>query len=138
LRVRRIRPDAVLSRSSYPHRWKNGGPQAKGNSLMMKAILTAAALTIAAASAALALPVSPTTQLPALTSTDVIQVGNYNKNYNKNYKHYNKNYNKNYKYNYKHGRYYYGNRYWGHRYNYRPYGWQTLGCVAVGPIWYCP
>ena len=34
--------------------------------------------------------------------------------------------------------YRYGNRYWGHRYSYRPSGWQTLGCVAVGPVWYCP
>jgi hypothetical protein len=36
------------------------------------------------------------------------------------------------------GRYWHGGRYWGHRYSYRPYGWQTLGCVAVGPVWYCP
>ncbi len=104
---------------------------------MIKPILTAAALTLAAATAALALPVSPTTALPALTSTDVIKVGNYNKNYNK---HYNKNYNKHYNYNYKHGggRYYYRNRYWGHRYYNRPYNWQALGCIVVGPVWYCP
>ena len=25
------------------------------------------------------------------------------------------------------------------RYSYRPYDdWQTRGCVAVGPVWYCP
>ncbi len=36
------------------------------------------------------------------------------------------------------GKYYYGNRYWGHRYVARPYNWQTIGCVAVGPFWYCP
>ena len=43
-------------------------------------------------------------------------------------------------YNYYHGggKYYYRNRYWGHRYYYRPYNWQTLGCVVVGPVWYCP
>jgi hypothetical protein len=47
-----------------------------------------------------------------------------------NYKHYN--------YHHGGGKYYYRNRYWGHRYNYRPYNWQTLGCVVVGPVWYCP
>lgn len=25
-----------------------------------------------------------------------------------------------------------------HRYHHRPRGWRTLGCVLVGPIWYCP
>jgi hypothetical protein len=32
----------------------------------------------------------------------------------------------------------YHGRYWGHRYSYRPHGWQTMGCIAAGPIWYCP
>ena len=54
-----------------------------------------------------------------------------------NYKHYNKHYN--YKYHGpKIGRYYHGGRYWGHRYYYRPYNWQALGCIVVGPVWYCP
>ena len=61
---------------------------------MIKPILTAAALSLAAATAAWALPVSPTAPLPPLDSSDVIQVGHYHgggKNYNKhyNYKHYN-------------------------------------------------
>lgn len=111
---------------------------------MIKSILSAAALSFALVSAAWALPAAPKAELPALNQSDIIQVGHGHgggKHYhgNKNYKHYNKNYN--YKhYNYKHGggRYHYGNRYWGHRYNYRPYGWQTLGCIAVGPVWYCP
>ena len=82
-----------------------------------------------------ALPVSPTAPLPPLDSSDVIQVGHYHgggKNYNKhyNYKHYN--------YHHGGGKYYYRNRYWGHRYYARPYNWQTLGCVVVGPVWYCP
>jgi hypothetical protein len=55
---------------------------------------------------------------------------------NKNWKYGNKYHYKN-KYKYS-DRYWHGGRYWGHRYNYRPYGWQTLGCVAVGPLWYCP
>lgn len=24
------------------------------------------------------------------------------------------------------------------RYNSRPYSWRSRGCVAVGPIWFCP
>jgi hypothetical protein len=112
-------------------------PSSKGYSLMIKPILTAAALSLAAATAAWALPVSPTAPLPPLDSSDVIQVGhyhgggkhfNYNKHYN--YKHYN--------YHHGGGKYYYRNRYWGHRYYARPYNWQTLGCVVVGPVWYCP
>ena len=31
------------------------------------------------------------------------------------------------------------NRYRGwHRYHSRPLGWRNRGCVAVGPIWFCP
>lgn len=25
-----------------------------------------------------------------------------------------------------------------HRYHSRPWGWRNRGCVAVGPIWFCP
>ncbi|XSG83473.1 MAG: hypothetical protein ACPW61_06755 [Methyloligella sp. ZOD6] len=25
-----------------------------------------------------------------------------------------------------------------YRYSYRPYGWENRGCMAVGPVWYCP
>ncbi len=106
---------------------------------MMKSILPAAVLSLTIVSAAWALPVPQASQLTQPGSSDVIQVGHGHghggKNWNKNYKNYNyKHYNH---YNYK-GRYNYGGRYWGHRYNYRPYGWQTLGCIAVGPLWYCP
>jgi hypothetical protein len=104
---------------------------------MIKPILTAAALSLAAATAAWALPVSPTASLPPLDSSDVIQVGHYHgggKHYN-----YNKHYNyKHYNYHHGGGKYYYRNRYWGHRYYARPYNWQALGCVVVGPVWYCP
>ena len=57
---------------------------------------------------------------------------------NKNYKHYNKHYNYKYHGPKHYGRYYHGGRYWGRRYYYRPYNWQALGCVVVGPVWYCP
>ena len=108
---------------------------------MIKPILTAATLSLAAATAAWALPVSQTTLLPTLTSSDLIQVGKkgaasitaasitaasitgyHGGRYHGHHG----------------GRYYHGGRYWGHRYSYRPYGWQTLGCVLVGPVWYCP
>jgi hypothetical protein len=36
------------------------------------------------------------------------------------------------------GRYHHGGRYWGHRYYYRPWNWRALGCIVVGPVWYCP
>ena len=25
-----------------------------------------------------------------------------------------------------------------HRYSRRPSFWQTRGCIAIGPVWYCP
>ena len=106
---------------------------------MIKQILSAAALSFALVSAAWALPAAPKTDLPALNQSDVIQVGKKGHGGGKHYggKHYNKHYN--YKhYNYKRVRYYHGGRYWGRRYYYRPYNWQALGCVVVGPIWYCP
>jgi len=49
--------------------------------------------------------------------------------------HYNR---RHYRRNYGHHRHGY-DRYRGwHRYHHRPRGWRTLGCVLVGPIWYCP
>jgi hypothetical protein len=84
-------------------------------------------------SAAWAAPVSPPSQVSQFNSTNLVQVG-YDKKYYKNKKYYKHHgyYEKPYK------KYYHGGRYWGHRYYARPYGWQTLGCVAVGPVWYCP
>jgi hypothetical protein len=120
--------------------------------LMIRPILSAAALSFALVTAAWAVPAAPTTELPALNHSDVIQVkkgggGHHGGGHHGGGKHYGgkhyggKHYNHRYhggKYYGKRGRYYHGGRYWGHRYNYRPYGWQTLGCLAVGPVWYCP
>jgi hypothetical protein len=118
---------------------------------MKRVVLTATVLSLAVVSAVWAAPFPSSTQ--QLRSPDIVDVGykgdkkyNKNKNWkygnNKNWKYGN---NKNWKYGnkYRHknryaGNYWHGGRYWGHRYSYRPYGWQTLGCVAVGPIWYCP
>ena len=102
---------------------------------MIKSILSAAALSLALISAAWALPAAPKADLPALNQTDVIQVG---KKGHYGGKHYNKHYNYKYRGPKHYGRYYHGGRYWGRRYYYRPYNWQALGCVVVGPVWYCP
>jgi hypothetical protein len=101
---------------------------------MIKPILTAAALCFVAATAASALPVSQTTSLRPLHC--LIQIGqkNRNKNQNQNHNHDNHNHDN---HNHNHG-YHHGGRYYGHRYYARPYNWQALGCVVVGPVWYCP
>src|SRR5262245_56804082 len=104
----------------------------KGVFVMIKPILMAAALSFAAATV-WALPVSQTATLRPLNFSEVIQVGNKNKNKNKNHNHNHNNHN----HNHNHG-YYHGGKYWGHRYYARPYNWQALGCVVVGPVWYCP
>jgi hypothetical protein len=103
---------------------------------MRTVVLPAAILSLALVSSAWASPAPLATQ--QVTSADIVDVG-----YKGDKKYYK---NKNWKYGNKHrynkhkyaNHYWHGGRYWGHRYNYRPYGWQTLGCVAVGPIWYCP
>jgi hypothetical protein len=104
---------------------------------VFRSILPATILSSLVISAVWAAPISTASQFNQLNSTNLTQVGDSNKKYyknnkyykDKNYKYYGKSYNKNY---------YHGGRYWGHRYSYRPPGWQTLGCVAVGPVWYCP
>jgi ABC-type Zn2+ transport system substrate-binding protein/surface adhesin len=106
---------------------------------MIKPILTAAALSFAAATAASAMPVSQTPSLRPLNFSDLIQVGQKNKNKNENQSHDNNhNHNdNNHNHNHNHG-YYHGGRHYGHQYYVRPYNWQALGCVVVGPVWYCP
>ena len=102
---------------------------------MIKQILTAAALSFAAATAASALPVSQTTSLRPLNFSGLVQVGEKNKNKNNNN---NNNHNHdNHNHNHNNG-YYHGGHYYGHQYVVRPYNWQALGCVVVGPVWYCP
>jgi hypothetical protein len=80
-------------------------------------------LYFAVASAAVALPGST---LPQLNNpNDIVQVGSKGKGKGKSHK------------GHSHSGHHHG-RYWGHRYSYRPHNWQTLGCIAAGPIWYCP
>jgi len=53
-----------------------------------------------------------------------------------------KKYRKGYRQGYRQG-YRAGHRY-GHaprgwkRHSHRPYGWRSRGCIAVGPVWFCP
>ena len=104
--------------------------------IMRRIVLPAAILSFALVSAAWAAPAPLATQ--SVGSSNIVDVGyKGDKKYykNKNWKYGNKYHNNKYKYE---SRYWHGGRYWGHRYYSRPYGWQTLGCVAVGPVWYCP
>jgi hypothetical protein len=103
---------------------------------VIRSVLPATILSSLIISVALAAPISPNMQVNQFSSNNLAQVGYYNKNYYKNKKYYH-GYNDKPRY-YKGSRYYHGGRYWGHRYYARPSGWQTLGCVAVGPVWYCP
>jgi hypothetical protein len=99
---------------------------------MIKSILSATGLSLMVVSAAWAWPISPATPIDRPTS-NLVEAG---------YKGHNEHQGNNYKHNYTHhnynNKYRYGNRYWGHRYYQRPYNWQSIGCIAVGPIWYCP
>ena len=93
---------------------------------MIKSIFAAAVLSLTAVSAAWAWPTLPAVPLHQQIATNVIDI------YYRRYGYYARPYVRPY------GRYAYGNRYWGHRYYYAPYNWQGIGCVAAGPVWYCP
>jgi hypothetical protein len=109
---------------------------------MKKYVLPVAVVYLSAVTAAWAVPSS---NLPRLTSpNDIVQVGSKDKGKGKSHKghsHNNNHHNHHNNHHYHHGyndNYHYHGRYWGHRYAYRPYNWQTLGCIAAGPVWYCP
>ncbi len=103
---------------------------------MIKSILSAAVVSLIAVSAAYASPAAPSTKLPQATTSDVVQVGK--KSHGKHYGRHR------YKYKYRGPRYgkgwrgyHHGGRYWKYRYYKRPWNWYALGCVSVGPVWYC-
>jgi ABC-type Zn2+ transport system substrate-binding protein/surface adhesin len=119
---------------------------------MIKYALPVAVLYFAVATTAVALPGST---VPQLTSpSDIVQVsskgkgkghGKSHKDHGKSHKDHGKSHKGHSHHNHNHHhhygdyhKYHYHGRYWGHRYSYRPYNWQTLGCIAAGPIWYCP
>jgi len=98
---------------------------------MLKSILVAAGLSLAAVSVAGA--VTPVAK-PGVSTSDVVQV---KKHWNDNDWRWGKK---------KHwrGDDHYGRHYRHHpprgwnRYDRRPWGWQRRGCITVGPVWYCP
>jgi hypothetical protein len=111
---------------------------------MIKYVLPGAVLYLTVATTAWAMPSST---LPQLTSpNDIVQVGSKGKGKGKSHKGHSHNKGNSHHYNNNHHHHHYGDyhrynyhgRYWGHRYSYRPNNWQTLGCIAAGPIWYCP
>ena len=97
---------------------------------MIKRTLIAACVSLGLASAAFAAPLSPSARPVQGVTSDLVQAKKHKGKY-KHYKHYK--HHRHY-----HGRYRYRGRYWGRRYHYRPYRWRAWGCVAAGPIWYCP
>jgi hypothetical protein len=110
---------------------------------MIRLIVSAAGLSFALVSAAWALPAAPKSELPTLNQSDIIQVGERDRRHDGR-KHYRRHddYRDRRRHGYRdrhyRGRYYHGGRYWGRRYYYRPYNWEALGCIVVGPVWYCP
>ncbi len=116
---------------------------------MFKSILAACVVSVGVATAALALPLGPASAPTGSGASDLVDVKSYKsyKSYkgykgNKGFKPYKKNkwsgkkrYSKN-KYSYGHG-YKHPPKNW-HSYSYRPLGWQLRGCMAIGPLWYCP
>ena len=97
---------------------------------MKKYVLPVAVLYLSAITAAWAISGST---LPQLTSpNDIVQVGSKGKGKSKSHKgHSHKKYSHHH-----HGRYHYHGKYYGHRYAYRPRS--IVGCIAAGPVWYCP
>jgi hypothetical protein len=95
---------------------------------MIKSILLATAVSLAVVTTAGAVTAPAKPQAP---SSELIQVKKrwHGDNWNWNKKHW------------KHGHYRHGY----HRpppgwrsYSARPWGWRRRGCLAIGPLWYCP
>lgn len=93
--------------------------------------ISAALLGLASVTPATAAPSAPTGIKAALAAetTGVVEQAQYRRDKRRGYR----------------GRHHYRP---GHRYNRppkgwrrhsaRPYGWRSRGCIAIGPVWYCP
>jgi hypothetical protein len=98
---------------------------------MTRYTLPIAALYLTAVTTAWALPRST---LPQLTSpSDLVEVSSKGKSH-KGHSHDNRHHHHHH-YSEHHHYSYHGHDY-GHRYSYRPHN--VMGCVAAGPVWYCP
>jgi len=97
---------------------------------MIKSMLLAAGVSLAIVSTAAA--VTPPAKPGATVSSDLVQVKRkwHNHGWRGNKR--------------KHWRHNYNRRHYGHpprgwnRYHRRPGGWKRRGCLAIGPVWYCP
>ena len=116
-----------------------------------KIFALAAALIAVTASAASALPkIAPGLHNEVITSQVVHRERDGNDNFhmrNRHNRHWNRGYSNGYNYNRGYSnRYNYSSNYDGryeqyrgwHRYSHRPSRWSNRGCVAAGPIWFCP
>lgn len=97
--------------------------------LLLTAAIMAGALT--ASGPAAAAPASPSAMSTALTSDHglLTQVRNDRRRWNRHHRRS--------RHRYWHRRYDNPPAGW-HRYHRRPWNWQRRGCIAFGPIWYCP
>ncbi len=118
---------------------------------MLKYVIAALTVALLAFSGAQAAPQATSlTVTPAVAHGDsadmLVEVGN-KKWKKRHYNHYK--YNKRYKHPRYYGHRYDRDRYYHHhhyrrpppgwrRYSYQPYGWGRRGCIAIGPVWYCP
>ncbi|MEG6507429.1 hypothetical protein V6C03_00415 [Methyloligella sp. 2.7D] len=90
-----------------------------------------------AAPAAASLAVTPAVQYGTDNSDLLVEVGN-KKKWKKRYRHKYHNRHNYHRHHYHHHRYYRRPPPGWYRYSYRPYGWSRRGCIAIGPVWYCP
>jgi hypothetical protein len=103
---------------------------------MIKYALPVAVLYLAVASTAVALPGATVPQLTG--PNDIVQVGSKEKNKSHKSHETHHHYYSERDHDYDDHEYRYHGHDYGRRYSYRPNNWQTLGCIAAGPIWYCP
>ncbi|XSG83474.1 MAG: hypothetical protein ACPW61_06760 [Methyloligella sp. ZOD6] len=120
---------------------------------MLKYVIAIFAVAFLACTGAQAAPQATSLNVsPAVQHGDsdlMVEVGKkWKKHHYKHYKHH-KRY-KHYKHHRNHRDWHYRDRHYHHhhryrrpppgwyRYNYRPYGWSRRGCLAFGPVWYCP
>ncbi len=93
--------------------------------------LSAALLGVLSISPASAAPLSPAIKHATAQDGGVVQVQYTYKGKRNTYK-------KGYRKGYRTGRHYRHAPPGWRRYSSRPYGWHTRGCIAIGPVWYCP
>jgi hypothetical protein len=94
---------------------------------MIRTAFCAAFIVALSAGGSVALPASAgaTHESPALERSNIVQA-QYKKRHTR--RHWNRH----------HGRRYHSPPPGWHRYHRRPWDWQRRGCMAIGPVWFCP